>query len=41
MVGSELPAGVENVMYSLDMNQLKDFEVTKESVLELINETNT
>ena len=41
VVGSELPAGVENVMYSLDMNQLKDFEVTKESVLELINETNT
>ena len=31
VVGSELSPGVENVSYSLDMNQLKDFVIEKEN----------
>ena len=38
VVGSELSHGVENVSYSLDMNQLKDFVIEKESILNLIDE---
>tara|TARA_Y200000002_G_C22684487_1_gene665460 strand:- start:1066 stop:2046 length:981 start_codon:yes stop_codon:yes gene_type:complete len=33
IVGSQLASGVEDVTYTLDMNELKDFEISKEEVL--------
>ena len=38
IVGSQLSAGIENVKYSLDMNQLKDYEIEKSLLISSINE---
>ncbi|MBO8239486.1 PD-(D/E)XK motif protein [Prochlorococcus marinus XMU1412] len=36
IVGSKLSSGIDDVSYSLDMNELKDFEISKEDVLKAI-----
>ena len=36
IVGSKLSSGIEDVSYTLDMNELKDFEITKEVFLKEI-----
>ena len=37
LVSTKIPLGIEYVKYSLDMNQLKDFEIKKESILALLS----
>ena len=41
IVGSQLVDGVEKVNYSLDMNKLKDFQISKEFLIDRIHETNS
>ena len=40
IVASQIHQGVESVKYSLDMNQLKSFEIKRDSLITLIEDTN-